>query len=67
MRDPPSRTQGILPVLRQLNNVRREIGNRDSNCFWLMKPVSTADVWFCLAQVSDFRRSEHRQGGSRQA
>ena len=35
-----SRTQGIFPVMRQLNNVRREIGNRASNCFWLRKPAA---------------------------
>ena len=51
MRRPPSRTQGILPVVRQLNNVRRQIGNRASNCFWLMKPASPADVWFCSARM----------------
>ena len=51
MRRPPSRTQGILPVVRQLNNVRREIGNRASNCFWSMKPVSPADVWLFSARM----------------
>jgi hypothetical protein len=40
MRRPPSRTQGIFPVMRQLNNVRREIGKRASNCFWFRKPAA---------------------------
>jgi hypothetical protein len=26
--------------MRQLNNVRREIGKRASNCFWFRKPAA---------------------------
>jgi hypothetical protein len=37
MRRPPSRTHGILPAVRQLNNVRRLIGNFASSCFSLIK------------------------------
>ncbi len=51
MRRPPGRTHGILPDVRQLNNVRRLIGNRASNCFWLMKPASPADVWLFSARM----------------
>src|ERR1022692_66620 len=57
MRDPPNRTHGILPVVRQLNNVRRLIGNRASNCFWLMKPAPPAGVWFCSARMPASRAS----------
>jgi hypothetical protein len=32
--------------VRQLNKVRRLIGNRASNCFWSMKPVSLDGVSF---------------------
>ena len=62
MRRPPSRTHGILPVVRQLNNVRRLIGNRASNCFWLMKPASPDGVWFCSAHVPAFRMSALADG-----
>src|SRR5208282_1669775 len=51
MRRPPSRTHGILPDVRQLNSVRRLIGNRASNCFWLIKPAPPAGVWFCSARM----------------
>ncbi len=57
MRRPPSRTQGILPDVRQLNNVRRLIGNRASNCFWSMKPAPPAGVWFCSVRMPTSRIS----------
>jgi hypothetical protein len=44
MRRPPSRTQGILPDMRQLNNVRRLIGNFASSCFSSMKSASPDGV-----------------------
>jgi len=46
MRRPPSLTQGILPDARQLNNVRRLIGNFASSCFSSMKSASLDDVCF---------------------
>jgi hypothetical protein len=46
MRRPPSRTHGILPDVRQLNNVRRLIGNFASSCFSSMKPASLDSVCF---------------------
>lgn len=46
MRRPPSRTHGILPDVRQLNNVRRLIGNFASSCFSLMKPSPLDGVCF---------------------
>src|ERR1035437_5287838 len=46
MRRPPSRTQGILPDVRQLNNVRRLIGNFASSCFSSMKSASPDGVCF---------------------
>jgi hypothetical protein len=54
MRRPPSRTQGILPVVRQLNSVRRLTGNRASNCFSSMKLASPAGAWFCSAWTPAF-------------
>jgi len=36
-RRPPRRTEGILPVVRQLNSVRRETGRRFNNSRSLMK------------------------------
>ena len=39
-RRPPRRTKGILPVVRQLNSVRRETGRRFNNSFSLIKPAS---------------------------
>ena len=54
MRRPPSRTQGILPVMRHEKRVRRETGSRASSCFSLMKPDG---VCFCPAQVPALRIS----------
>ena len=39
-RRPPRRTEGILPLVRQLNNVRRETGRRFNNVFSSIKSVS---------------------------
>ena len=57
MRRPPSRTEGILPVIRHEKRVRRETGSRASSCFSLMKPASPDGVCFCPAQVPALRIS----------
>ena len=53
----PAARREFCRIVRQLNNVRRLIGNRASNCFWSMKPASPAGVWFCSARMPPSRIS----------
>src|ERR1017187_1617872 len=46
---PGSRTQGILPVSRQANSVRRETGRRFNSSFSSMKLASPGDA--CCSDV----------------
>ena len=53
---PPRRTEGILPVVRQLNSVRRETGRRFNSSFSSIKPASPdgalcSDVLFIAATL----------------
>ena len=55
-RRPPRRTKGILPVVRQLNSVRRETGRRFNSSFSSIKLASPdgafgSDVLFIAATL----------------